>query len=73
MAGVLGPEEAWMDDWTDRWIHPNSKILSLISFREVFECALSVFAHQGYFTVAINPTGSTTFGHGTEEVYHCRY
>jgi dipeptidyl aminopeptidase/acylaminoacyl peptidase len=24
----------------------------------------NVFAHQGYFVVAINPTGSTTFGQG---------
>lgn len=24
----------------------------------------AVFAHQGYFTVMINPTGSTTFGQG---------
>jgi len=26
---------------------------------------LVVFAQQGYFVVAINPTGSTTFGQGT--------
>ncbi len=28
----------------------------------------SVFAQQGYFSVLINPTGSTTFGQGT--CYH---
>ena len=24
----------------------------------------NIFAHQGYFVVAVNPTGSTTFGQG---------
>lgn len=27
-----------------------------------------VFAHQGYFTIAINPTGSTTFGQSTSAI-----
>lgn len=27
-----------------------------------------VFAHQGYFTIAINPTGSTTFGQSTSTI-----
>jgi len=34
--------------WTDQWSSAG--------------CNLNVFAQQGYFVVAINPTGSTTFG-----------
>lgn len=34
-------------------------------FSESFSTHVNpVFAQQGYFTVAINPTGSTTFGQG---------
>ena len=29
----------------------------------------NVFAQQGYFVIAINPTGSTTFGQGIQS--HC--
>ena len=34
---------------------------------ELTHLGLVVFAQQGYFVVAINPSGSTTFGQGT---YH---
>uniref|UniRef100_A0A0W0FUP7 Dipeptidyl-peptidase V n=1 Tax=Moniliophthora roreri TaxID=221103 RepID=A0A0W0FUP7_MONRR len=46
-----GPQGAWEDQWSTRW-NPNGKF-----FKDD-----ALFAQQGYFTVLINPTGSTTFG-----------
>ena len=35
-----------------------------------FSHSRSVFAQQGYFTVLINPTGSTTFGQGNQAILY---
>lgn len=57
----LGPQGAWEDQWSTRW-NPNGNnqfppFLPLLTWGVVF-------AAQGYVTVMINPTGSTTFGQG---------
>ncbi|KAJ7781821.1 Alpha/Beta hydrolase protein [Mycena maculata] len=44
-----GPQSAWEDQARKPWSTRWNP---------------NVFAHQGYFTVLINPTGSTTFGQG---------
>jgi dipeptidyl aminopeptidase/acylaminoacyl peptidase len=64
-----GPQGAWEDGWSTRW-NPNG--MTSLYKRErlrVTYLRLAVFAQQGYFVVAINPTGSTTFGQG---IHHSR-
>lgn len=63
-----GPEGAWEDQWSNRW-NPNSECFVQRRVSEANVGALLVFAQQGYFVVAINPTGSTSFGQGQSDAY----
>ncbi|THV03894.1 alpha/beta-hydrolase [Dendrothele bispora CBS 962.96] len=55
-----GPQGAWEDQWSTRW-NPNGN--KLIDVKPAFFAhSPSVFTQQGYFTLMINPTGSTTYG-----------
>ena len=60
-----GPQGAWEDQWSTRW-NPNGMLsISHAEGRLADGAILAVFAQQGYVVIAINPTGSTTFGQGT--------
>lgn len=58
---LLGPEGAWEDQWSNRW-NLNSQSLTVTWLELWILTFWLVFAQQGYFVVAINPTGSTSFG-----------
>ena len=59
---VSGPQSAWDDQWSTRW-NPNGQCVDRFRIA-VLNSKLPVYAQQGYFTVAINPTGSSGFGQG---------
>ena len=59
-----GPQGAWEDAWSTRW-NPNGMALFHERGRYLrADLGFVVFAQQGYFVIAINPSGSTTFGQG---------
>jgi dipeptidyl aminopeptidase/acylaminoacyl peptidase len=59
-----GPQGAWEDGWSTRW-NPNGMTWPHRRGRDLrADLGIAVFAQQGYFVVAINPSGSTTFGQG---------
>ena len=58
-----GPQDAWRDAWSTRW-NPNGMTQCTARSWNA-DLGFTVFAQQGYFVVAINPTGSATFGQGT--------
>ena len=58
-----GPQGVWGDGWSTRW-NANGMLRTREARLQRTNSRLTVFAQQGYFVVAINPTGSTTFGQG---------
>ena len=62
-----GPQGAWGDGWSTRWNPNGTTWLHKWERSQMTYLRLVVFAQQGYFVVAINPTGSTSFGQG---IYH---
>lgn len=45
--------------------HPSIRVKTT----QLIHMLFLVFAQQGYFVVAINPTGSTTFGQGEKTLF----
>jgi dipeptidyl aminopeptidase/acylaminoacyl peptidase len=59
-----GPQGAWGDGWSTRWNPNGTPLLQRRERPPRADQGIIVFAQQGYFVVAINPSGSTTFGQG---------